>query len=230
MTTQTEKKTENQEFDIVANSFAKLDVNSNYLELLYINPNDVQTQLSHSIQSPNVWRFSPFSFADSIVVLPVYSTAKDVTDAANDIVSYLNDELGRICKELGVTRETDASAEDVEIANGVYSKLLTESILAINSLVRPKGCMSLSVIADGVETNALELAAEMDFDKDLIHYSTIFAASVIMQQGEEKMVVSTSEVQKTLISGICVGNGDPEFQKEHDEMMAEAEEAEQSQN
>ena len=153
-----EQKIAGDSFEVVANSFAKLDNNTNYLNLMQIDPFEVQSDLSASMESPDVWRFTCMSFMGSLVVLPVYSTSDTPEGAMEDLITYANYILAGKCMDIGIdiSEQSESREADASIAKDVFDKMILDSIVAITQIVRPKSDFIIEM-DDGSHLSALQV-------------------------------------------------------------------------
>ncbi|MGR5365944.1 hypothetical protein [Photobacterium damselae] len=201
-----EKKVANTHFTEVENNFAMLDLDLNYFETNGINVVDVLSHLSMAIHSSNVWCFSPSSFLGATISLPVYSVADSADDAMRDILSYFNDVIGEECKKLGL----QPTKSNHEAITEVSANLISESIVAIDELTGLNKTQLWKQQA-GISDDLIQSRDIGDY-KNLIHYSTILAASIFGRSQGKEILVTSSDKSKLLISSMKINVGELKVQ------------------
>ena len=176
-------------FNVVENSFAKLDLSFMDIFVSEIDESEVLSILSGSLNAKEVWRFSFASFFDGLVVIPVHSTADTRNGAIDDILAYFNDAVGDRCMLNGVDAKSASDVEFREEISKHSGQIVSESIKALRSMI-------------------YQINNEYQAEKSLMHYATIVAGSVLIsgaKRGAELGEVSGCGV-KLLLANVGIGN------------------------
>lgn len=196
--TKAKNKFNKSDYSQVANAFAKIDLGDGFVKHLENNDRIViESDLSASLGSRDVWRVSIRDFFGSIVVLPVYSTSKCKEDVLKDIFGYAERCVLNDYDNLEPAEKSETSSHDL---GGLFESAVCASIVFIGYCTHPPKEILVSD-SQGATVNINNVVSSPDMKDDLIHYSTILAANILMKKGS--VAVSEGDLQKTMLTGAC---------------------------